>query len=358
MFLLAGIAKFLFIPLAEAVVFAMLASYMLSRTLVPTLAKFWLKKHDCQARKQPRTPGALSGALRTRLRALARALPRAARHGACTAAPRFAAYFPGRMAATALLAFPLGPLPGLGQDFFPTVDGGQIKLHLRARTGTRIEETAALCDRVESDDPRESFPPSRSAASSTTWVCPTAASISPTAPRRRWARAMRTSTSTCTEDHKPTARIRARAANQTGARPIRRRNFAFLPADMIGQILNFGLPSPIDVQIVGVNVAGQPRIRQRAAAETAQHPGRGGSAHSAVRATIRSSTSMSTASKAQLLGLTEQTVAEQHAGVAVGQLPDLARPSGSTRKAERNTMSRPRLRNTASRTSMISAIRR
>src|SRR5271156_5378695 len=63
--------------------------------------------------------------------------------------PRFAAIFLGSMAATALLAFPLGPLPGLGQDFFPAVDGGQIKLHLRARTGTRIEETAAICDAVE-----------------------------------------------------------------------------------------------------------------------------------------------------------------------------------------------------------------
>src|SRR6202050_341771 len=63
--------------------------------------------------------------------------------------PRFAAVFLGCMAATALLAFPLGPLPGLGQDFFPSVDGGQIKLHMRARTGTRIEETAALCDAVE-----------------------------------------------------------------------------------------------------------------------------------------------------------------------------------------------------------------
>ena len=63
--------------------------------------------------------------------------------------PRFAAIFLGCMAATALLAFPLGPLPGLGQDFFPSVDGGQIKLHVRARTGTRIEETAALCDAIE-----------------------------------------------------------------------------------------------------------------------------------------------------------------------------------------------------------------
>src|SRR5207249_8432737 len=68
---------------------------------------------------------------------------------ALNSGPRFAAVFLGCMAATALLAFPLGPLPGLGQDFFPTVDGGQIKLHMRARTGTRIEETAALCDTVE-----------------------------------------------------------------------------------------------------------------------------------------------------------------------------------------------------------------
>jgi len=63
--------------------------------------------------------------------------------------PRFAAVFLGCVAATALLAFSLGSLPGLGQDFFPSVDGGQIKLHMRARTGTRIEETAALCDAVE-----------------------------------------------------------------------------------------------------------------------------------------------------------------------------------------------------------------
>src|SRR6202034_3822877 len=61
--------------------------------------------------------------------------------------PRFAAIFLGAMVATAILAFPMGPLPGLGQDFFPSVDGGQIKLHFRARTGTRIEETDALADR-------------------------------------------------------------------------------------------------------------------------------------------------------------------------------------------------------------------
>ena len=72
---------------------------------------------------------------------------------------RFALIFLLAMAATALLAFPLGPLPGLGQDFFPTVDAGQLKLHLRASTGTRIEQTAILCDEVERDcarnDPTE-----------------------------------------------------------------------------------------------------------------------------------------------------------------------------------------------------------
>src|SRR5580658_3899664 len=147
MFLLAGIAKYLFIPLAEAVVFAMLASYILSRTLVPTLAKFWLKKHDAK-RKQPGFLG------RFQLR-FERGFERFRENyhsllgSALASGARFAAIFLGAMIATAVLAFPIGPLPGLGQDFFPSVDGGQIKLHVRARSGTRIEETAALADRIE-----------------------------------------------------------------------------------------------------------------------------------------------------------------------------------------------------------------
>jgi multidrug efflux pump subunit AcrB len=142
MFLLAGIAKFLFIPLAEAVVFAMLASYLLSRTLVPTLAKFWLKKYDHNARKNPRNGLARFQAAFERGFERMREGYRALLEAALYSGPRFAVIFLGCMAATALLAFPLGPLPGLGQDFFPAVDGGQIKLHMRARTGTRHEETA------------------------------------------------------------------------------------------------------------------------------------------------------------------------------------------------------------------------
>ncbi|MDE1922618.1 MAG: efflux RND transporter permease subunit, partial [Gammaproteobacteria bacterium] len=128
MFLLAGIAKYLFIPLAEAVVFAMLASYLLSRTLVPTLAKYWLKPHAQRAQERGTHAFARLQARFERgferMREEYRLLLGAALHGG----PRFAAVFLAAMAASALLAFPLGPLPGLGQDFFPSVDSGQIKL--------------------------------------------------------------------------------------------------------------------------------------------------------------------------------------------------------------------------------------
>ena len=195
MFLLAGIAKFLFVPLAEAVVFAMLASYLLSRTLVPTLSNYWLQKHDKNAR--PARPGFLKRFqmrfekgfenVRERYHAL---LESALKHD-----KRFASIFLGAMAASAILAFPLGTyLPGLGQDFFPTVDSGQIKLHLRARTGLRIEETAALCDQVEAfirqTIPASRFPPRKWSPSSITSAYRTAASIRPIARRPLSGRAM------------------------------------------------------------------------------------------------------------------------------------------------------------------------
>ncbi|MFO1466209.1 MAG: efflux RND transporter permease subunit [Steroidobacteraceae bacterium] len=136
-------------PLAEAVVFAMLASYVLSRTLVPTLAKYWLKAHEAA-----RVEGAANLLERWHQAFDRRFLAMRERYRywltrALDAGRRFVAVFLGAAAASALLAFPLGPLPGLGQDFFPGVDAGQIKLHLRGRTGLRIEQTAALTDEVE-----------------------------------------------------------------------------------------------------------------------------------------------------------------------------------------------------------------
>ncbi len=251
MFLLAGIAKFLFIPLAEAVVFAMLASYLLSRTLVPTLAKFWLKSHDSHRTRQLGLLGRFQQRFERgfeRFREAYHDLLRAALRGG----KRFAAIFLGAVAATALLAFPLGPLPGLGQDFFPSVDGGQIKLHVRARTGTRIEESAALCDQVEAAI-RATIPAAQISSivdniglpysginlaySTSAPVGPGDADIYVSLSRR----------------HDPTVNY-TRALRKRLAAEFPSTQFSFLPADMIGQILNFGLPSPIDVQIVGFNI--------------------------------------------------------------------------------------------------------
>jgi multidrug efflux pump subunit AcrB len=252
MFLLAGIAKFLFIPLAEAVVFAMLASYVLSRTLVPTLAKFWLKMHDSAKRRH----GGVFARFQHRFeqgfaefRNRYRGLLAAALQGG----PRFVAIFLGAMIATAVLAFPLGPLPGLGQDFFPAVDGGQIKLHLRARTGTRIEETAALCDQVEATI-RQVIPAKQVSSIVDNVGLPYSGinlSYSTSAPIGPGDADIYVNLS---EHHQPTVQFVRLLRKQLSA-DYPSTQFAFLPADMIGQILNFGLPSPIDVQIVGANVA-------------------------------------------------------------------------------------------------------
>jgi multidrug efflux pump subunit AcrB len=159
MFMLAGIARFLFVPLAEAVVFAMLASYILSRTLVPTLAKYWLQRHDPNA---PRGARGILARFQARFEhgfLRMRDHYRALLERALSSRARFVVPFLAAMAASAILAFPMGRyLPGLGQDFFPSVDGGQIRLHLRARSGLRIDETAALCDQVE-DTIRGIIPP-------------------------------------------------------------------------------------------------------------------------------------------------------------------------------------------------------
>lgn len=253
MFMLAGIAKFLFVPLAEAVVFAMLASYILSRTLVPTLAKYWLKVHQPHA--STASPSAFARfqagfeSRFTRIRAHYHVLLERALSGGS----RFALPFLLAMAATALLAFPFGRyMPGLGQDFFPSVDGGQIRLHLRARTGIRIDETAALCDAVEATI-RKVIPPAELVTIVDNVGVPysginlTYSTSAPVGPGDADVYV------TLRADHHP---------SEDYVRELRRQLplvypsvlFSFPPADIVSQILNFGLPSPLDIQVTGYNL--------------------------------------------------------------------------------------------------------
>ena len=275
MFMLVGIARYLFVPLAEAVVFAMLASYLLSRTLVPTLAKYWLQRHEAHAPLSAHDPLRRLQLLQRRFEQWFRQL-REAYHGllerAVRSGPRFAMPFLGAMAATALLAFPLGRfLPGLGQDFFPSVDAGQIKLHLRGPTGIRIDETATLCDRVE-ETIRELIPAREIATIVDNIGIPYSGinlAYSTSAPVGPGDADIYVN---LTADHRPTAPyVRLLRERLTALYPST--TFAFLPADIVSQILNFGLPAPIDVQVAGFNVAANRAYAQALLARLHRIPG-------------------------------------------------------------------------------------
>ncbi|HEY6358505.1 MAG TPA: efflux RND transporter permease subunit, partial [Vicinamibacterales bacterium] len=154
MFLLSGVARYLFVPLAEAVVFAMLASYVLSRTLVPTMAMYLLRRED-MPEGSPHSPmapfqdAALRGLFRRYQEAFEQRFERM-RDG--YRAVLVTVLDHPRVVSGGFLLFcvaSMGLLPVLGRDFFPQVDAGQIRLHMRARTGLRIEETARLADEVD-----------------------------------------------------------------------------------------------------------------------------------------------------------------------------------------------------------------
>jgi multidrug efflux pump subunit AcrB len=306
MFLLAGIAKFLFIPLAEAVVFAMLASYLLSRTLVPTLSKYWLQK---QGEQHEHGTGFLKrwqqkfGNGFEQMRNRYHVLLEMALHGGY----RFAGVFLAAMIATALLAFPFSTyLPGLGQDFFPVVDAGQIKLHLRARTGLRIEETAALCDHVEAAV-REVIPADEVLSIVDNIGLPYSGinlSYSTSAPVGPGDADIFVALK---EDHHPSADY-MRTLRILLASRFPSVSFAFLPADIVTQTLNFGLPSPLDVQISGNNTDANREVANNILQKMRSIPG-------AVDLRVQQAYDYPTLNvdvdrtKARQLGLTQQNVA-------------------------------------------------
>src|ERR1700720_200635 len=251
MFLLSGVARYLFVPLAESVVFAMLASYLISRTIVPTMAKYLLRgdKIEGKVSAPSRNPlvrfqkGFESAFERFRLsyRGL---LESCLRHRSAF----LIAFFACCLGSLAIL------VPWLGRDFFPSVDSGTFKLHLRAPTGMRIEDTADLCDLVEQSI-RKQIPAAEVQSVIDNIGLPFSGinlSYSNSAP-------VGTSDAdilvTLSAKHHPTDDY-VHNLRLTLPKQFPGVTFAFLPADMVSQILNFGLPAPIDVQVVGNDLEG------------------------------------------------------------------------------------------------------
>jgi len=251
MFFLTGVAKYLFVPLAEAVVFAMLASYLLSRTLVPTMARYLLKAHEEESAEkslQSANPLVrLQGHFEMQFERM-----RNFYRGILQACLAHSVLFPVLFLAVCVGSFAL--YPWLGEDFFPSVDAGQIKLHVRAPTATRIEETAALLGDVERSI-REQIPADEIEGvidniglpySAYNYVYSTSAPIGP-----EDADIMISLNS----KHHPTDKymhdLRLKLTQEFPGVM-----FYFPPADIVSQILNFGLPAPIDIQIMGRDVEG------------------------------------------------------------------------------------------------------
>jgi len=256
MFFLPGVAGFLFVPMAEAVVFAMIASFILSRTLVPTLANYLLKSHDGgHEREVMQSHDAQAGQLKSR-NPLVRF-----QHGFEQGFEKFRLGYRDLLVLAlenqrkfivgfmVVVVLSFGLIPFLGRNFFPSVDSGQISLHVRAPLGTRIEETAAQFDRVE-DAIRQVVPSDHLdsivdniglpfsglnlAYSNTGTIGPQDGDI----------------LVSLKEGHRPTAEY-VKTLRERLPKEFPGVDFAFLPSDIISQILNFGAPAPIDVQVSG-----------------------------------------------------------------------------------------------------------
>jgi multidrug efflux pump subunit AcrB len=326
MFQLSGVARYLFVPLAEGVCFAVMASYILSRTLVPTLAMYLLKGHDgkktvdetedpgeVRARASHsggdvhQGPSGINQGVETH-HGEAKVQREGGIHYGDPAVAQRVAHPPKKLGffgrlqhkfeegfdrfrngysrtldralghhwifAIVFLALCLGSMaliPFLGQDFFPTVDAGEFKLHIRARTGLRVEETAKLCDQIEGAI-RKAIPAKDldgildniglpysgiNLSYSNSGVIGTAdadilVSLKP--------------------GHKPTADYQ-RQLRIDLPKEFPGTLFTFQPADIVSQILNFGLPAPIDIQFVGTKVADNLNLARKVAQQLSLVPG-------------------------------------------------------------------------------------
>ncbi len=249
MFLLPGVAGYLFVPMALSVIFAMIASFILSRTLVPTMAMYLLKPHQEHDREAPPSRNPLVRFQRGFERQFA--TMRSGYIGLLGRTLGNRGPFAFGFMAVVLLSFAL--MPFLGSNFFPSVDSGQIAMHVRVPTGTRIEDTAAEFEKI-TGSVRQLIPASDLKSVTDNIGLPVSAintiyNNSGTIGPQDGDMLV-----TLDEDHKATA-----GYIDLLRRELPRRfpgtTFAFLPADITSQILNFGAPAPIDVQVSGKDAA-------------------------------------------------------------------------------------------------------
>ena len=252
MFGLGGVAGYLFRPLAEAVVFAMIASYVLSRTLVPTMAAFLLRNQTHEHHEAGHEPPPTRNPLKKFQRGFERNFERlrGGYRGLLMGAMERRWLFIAGFLGIVLASFGLAPF--LGQNFFPSVDAGQIKLHVRAQTGTRIEETSRLVAQVE-DAVRKVIPPNELDTVVDNIGLPVSG-INMAYNNSGTIGVEDADILISLKEDLPAAGYVDTLREQL-PRMFPEASFSFLPADIVTQILNFGLPSPIDVQVVGNKIA-------------------------------------------------------------------------------------------------------
>ncbi len=274
MFGLGGVAGYLFRPLAEAVMLALAASYVLSRTLVPTLANYLLSSQHAH-HSSDGAADALEKPSRNPLARFQRGFERYFERirnrylGLMQLCLRNRIKVIAGFLCFSLLSF--GLAPSLGQDFFPTVDGGQIKLHIRAPTGTRIEETTSLADRIGTAI--QGIVPSNELGGIVSNIGLTVSGIN---------MAYNNSGTIGVGDadilislkpnHAPTDNY-IKTMREKLPQQFPGTTFAFLPADIVSQVLNFGVPAPIDLQVAGQNLASNRKYANSLLAKVKAIPG-------------------------------------------------------------------------------------
>src|SRR5579862_7862470 len=264
MFFLGGVARYLFVPLAEAVVFAMLASYLLSRTLVPTLAKYLLRPEQQDSDLSRNPVVRFQQAFERGFERL-----RNAYHAQLTALVHRRVLFVPTFLLTCAAVFLL--VPWLGQDFFPSTDSGQFILHLRAKSGTRIEETAKLCDLVEGEIRREI--PEREVDNILDNIGLPYSTVNFMHSTSGLIGAGDADVLVSLKGHHHATDGYVQGLRETLPREYPGTTFYFVPSDIVTQVLNFGLPAPIDIQIEGADIEGNREVAARVLHEIQRVPG-------------------------------------------------------------------------------------